>query len=344
MDMHTGSMLRFLGVRTAALVPQLLAVSLVAFFLIRLAPGNPAVVLLGPNRTEEGLRQLEAEMGLNKSLPTQYWIYLVGVVHGNLGRSWFTGQSVRQDIQDRLPATLELIGYSMLLAACVGVGLGAVAAMRSGSWVTRILTGVIRLTGAFPDFWIALLAIFLFFHILNWVPAPTGRLGFADTPPKHITGLYTVDSLLNGDLAGFRASASHLILPVCILGVLVGLVVARVMLASMTTVVSSDFMRHARACGVSQFTLYRYAIRNALGPVITVGGVLFAYLLGGAVLIEQVFSWGGIGQYAVQAVNNADYAAIQGFLLVAAAFTILVYIAVDVLHMLVDPRVAVGRE
>jgi ABC-type dipeptide/oligopeptide/nickel transport system permease component len=330
----------FVGKRFAQLVPQLLAISLATFLLIRLLPGDPARALLGPHATAEGIKQLSARMGLDQSLPSQYWVYLSGVVRGNLGYSWFTGQSVAKDLVQRAPATLELITYSLIVAIIVGISIGMLSAIRGNKGaVVRGLNWYSRLAGAFPDFWMGLLGIFVFFYVLHIAPAPLGRLGLTVNPPRRITGFYTIDSLVTGNISAFRDAAAHLVLPVLVLGLIVAPMIARVTSVAMSDALRSDYIRYARASGLSHSTIYRYAIRNSLPPVITIGGVLMVYLLGGAVLIEKVFSWGGIGQYAVQAVGNSDFAAIQGFVLLAATFTVLVYLVVDLLHSAIDPRV-----
>jgi ABC-type dipeptide/oligopeptide/nickel transport system permease component len=332
--------LALVGKRVVQLVPQLLAISLATFLLIRLLPGDPARALLGPHATSEGVASLSERMGLNESLPTQYWIYLKGVLHGDLGFSWFTGQNVATDLAHRVPATLELVVYALIIAVVVGVGIGAFAAIRGNrGMAVRGLTLYTRFAGALPDFWMALLGIFVFFYVLHLAPAPLGRIGLTVAPPKTITGFYTIDGILTGNLAAAKDAAAHLALPVLVLGLIVAPMVARVTNVSMSDALRSEYIRYARASGLKKSMIYRYAIRNALPPVVTIGGVMFVYLLGGAVLIEKVFSWGGVGQYAVQAVGNSDYAAIQGFVLLAAAFTVLVYLVVDLIQMALDPRV-----
>ena len=282
--------------------------------------------------------------GLTDPLPTQYWRYLKGVLHGDFGFSWFTGQNVATDLAHRVPATLELVTYSLLVAVVVGVAIGSFSAVRGNrGFMVRGISWYTRLAGAFPDFWMGLLGIFFFFHVLHLAPAPLGRLGLTVTPPRSITGFYTVDGLLTGNISAFRDAVAHLALPVLVLGLIVAPMVARVTNVAMSDALRSDYIRYARAAGLSKTTIYRYAIRNALPPVVTIGGVLFVYLLGGAVLVEKVFSWGGVGQYAVQAVGNSDYTAIQGFVLMAATFTVVVYLVVDLIQMALDPRVTNER-
>jgi ABC-type dipeptide/oligopeptide/nickel transport system permease component len=334
------STLLFVVRRVAVVLPQLLAVSLVTFVLVRMLPGNPARFLLGPHATPTGIERLSEQMGLDKPMVAQYGIYLRDLARGDLGRSWFTGQSVGEDLLDRAPATLELVTYAMLLAIAVGLLLGWLSAMRGGGGLAvRGVRWYTRLAGSFPDFWVALVAVFIFFYKLRIAPAPLGRLSAVAQPPPRITGFLTVDSLLAGDGATFVDAVGHLMLPVLVLGLIVAPMLAKIASASLVDAMRSDWMRYSKASGLPASRTYRYALRNSLPPVLTMIGILFVYLLGGAVLVEKVFSWGGMGQYAVQAVVNADYAAIQGFVLVAAAFTILVYLVVDLLHMAIDPRI-----
>jgi len=324
--------------RTAAVIPQILAVTFVAFILIRLLPGTPAALILGPQATESSVASLTKSMGLDKPVQVQYWLYLKRLAAGDLGQSWFTSQPVTKDLSTRAPATLELLIAALFVAIVVGLAIGVIGAVRPRGVASRLATWYMRLAGAFPDFWIGLVAIFVFFYLLKIFPAPVGRLDISLTPPPHVTGFYTVDAALAGDGTALRSALAHLALPALVLGLIVAPMIAKITTTTMRSVLASDYIRYAHATGLPRFTIWRYALRNSLPPVVTITGVLVAYLLGGAVLIEKIFAWGGIGQYAVQAVSNSDYAAIQGFLLVAAVFTTLVYLVVDLVNMALDPR------
>lgn len=330
----------FVARRVVVLIPQLLAVAFVAFILIRLLPGDPAVALLGPNHNPEAIAALDKRLGLDKPLVEQFWIYLQSLVHGNMGRSWFTGQPVVQDLIDRAPATLELLFYTMAIAVIVGVALGATLAIKGNKGVVaRGVQLYARLSGSFPDFWLALVAVYVFFYLLAWVPAPLGRLGVRTDPPPRITGFFTVDAIVTGNMPVFWDAASHLLLPCLVLGLVLAPAIAKITSASMSTVLYSDFIRYERISGLKSKAIVSHTLRNAAAPIVTSAAVLFVYLLGGAVLIEKIFSWGGLGQYAVDSVINADYFALQGFVLAAALYTVGVYFIVDVIHMLLDPRV-----
>jgi peptide/nickel transport system permease protein len=331
----------YIARRLLALAPQLLAISFVTFILIRLLPGNPAYRLLGPLATDSAVAELSRRMGLDQPLLAQYRLYLEQVLGGDLGTSWFTSRPVASDLLERFPATLELISLSLLAGLLVGIPAGVITAVRQRGIADRTTRIYGLLAGAFPDFWVGLILIFVLYYKLQILPAPLGRIGLGVEPPPTVTGMYTVDSLLAGDWAAFRSALAHLAMPVMALAFGVAAPIMKMTRTTMSTILQGDFVTHARACGVSNAVVARYALRNTLPPVITIIAVLYGYLLGGAVLIENIFAWGGIGQYAVQAVVNSDYAAMQGFVLVAAAFTLIVYLVVDLLYLAVDPRISI---
>lgn len=326
--------------RLSALVPQLLAISIVTFVLARLLPGDPVSMILGPLATPESLAKLRSEMRLDQPLPIQYFYYLRALLHGDFGRSWSTSNPVSSDLAARVPATLELITYSLVLALLVGIGIGVVTALRPGGWVDRTTRIYGLLAGAVPDFWLGLLLIFFLYFQLRLFPPPLGRLDPFLTPPTHITGMYTVDALLTRNWVDLGSAISHLALPVITLAFASAGSIMRMTRATMIGILDGDFIRHGRLSGLPELVLLRYSLRNALPPVVTLVAIIYGYLLGGAVLIENVFGWGGLGQYAVQAMSNSDYAAIQGFVLVAATFTLVLYLAVDLLYFAIDPRIS----
>ena len=326
--------------RTAALVPQLLAISIVTFVLARLLPGDPVGLILGPLATPESLAHLRAEMHLDRPFYIQYWYYLTALLTGDFGRSWSTSDSVWNDLIARVPATLELITYSLILALITGVSIGIATAFRQGGWIDRVTRIYGLLAGAIPDFWLGLLLIFFFYFQLRIFPAPLGRLDPFLSPPTHITGMYTIDSLLTGNWECLLSAFTHLALPVITLAFASAGSILRMTRSTMIGILDGDFIRHGRLTGLPERTLLRYALRNTLPPVVTLVAIVYGYLLGGAVLIENVFGWGGLGQYAVQAMSNSDYAAIQGFVLVTATFTLLLYLVVDLLYFAIDPRIS----
>lgn len=327
--------------RLALVVPQMLGVLLVTFFLIRLLPGDPAVLMLGNMATPEAVEQLRDRLGLNESIWTQFFVYCGNVLQGDLGVSLFTSNPVTVDLMERGPATLELIFYGMILTVAIGITIAVISVRKPGGTVDVSSRIYGLAAGAIPDFWIGLILIYVFFTVLGWAAPPFGRIDvFLDAPPP-ITRFYTIDALLAGDFEAFRSAAGRLLLPVITLAIVNAGGLMKMTQSVFSGVWESDFVRHARACGVPENVIMRAALRNSLPPIITMIGFLVGFLLGAAVLVETIFSWGGLGQYAVQAIMNTDYPALQGFILVAAAFTLLVYLVVDILYELVDPRIKV---
>ena len=329
--------------RIVLLVPQMFLISVITFVLIRMIPGDPARLQLGPLAPQEGVDLLHKQLKLDKSVVDQFIAYLDRLVHGDFGRSWVNQSAVTTDLGLRIPATLELIGYGLLVVLVVLVPLGVITATRAGGLVTRVLKkitfGYGLLAGALPDFWLGLLLIFVFFTTLHWAPGPEGRLGIVQSAPDKVTGLYTVDAVISGNWSILWASVAHLILPVITLAFVYGAAIFKMVRSTMTAALRSDYTTYAEGFGLPQHKILFYALRNAAPPVLVIGGVVSGYLLGGAVLIETVFGLNGVGQYAVQSITTSDYAPIQAFVLVAAIFTMLVYLLVDLVHFATDPRV-----
>lgn len=320
-------------------VPQVLGVIFVTFMLVRLLPGDPALLMLGNMATEESIANLRDQLGLNDSLLEQFIAYVGGVVQGDLGVSLFTSNPVAVDLLERAPATLEMIFYAMLLTVLIGVTVAVLAVVRPGGISDYISRFYGMAAGAIPDFWVGLLLIFFLFSVLGIAPAPFGRIDPMISPPPTITGFYTIDALMTGNLDAFRSAAGRLILPVLTLTIVNAGALMKMSKTAFADIWRADFIRHQRASGLPQGRIIRNALRNSLPPVITLVGFLMGFLLGAAVLVETIFSWGGLGQYAVQAVTYSDYPALQGFVLVAAVFILVVYLVVDILYELTDPRI-----
>lgn len=333
--------LRIVLSRVSTLIPQMFGVALVTFVLIRLLPGDPALLLLGNMATPEAIQSLRERLGLNESVWQQFLSYLANVANGDLGTSIFTSNPVLHDLLERAPATLELITWSMIATVIVGVSVAVAATVWRGGVVDMLSRAYGLAAGAIPDFWVALLLIFFLFYLAGWAPAPFGRIDALLDPPTRITGFYTVDSLLTGNWAALGSSAGRLALPVLTLTIVNAGALMKMTATVFGEAYRSDFVRHARACGLPEHVIVRSALRNSLPPIITLVGFMFGFLLGAAVLVETIFAWGGLGQYAVQAVVNSDYPALQGFVLVAAAFILIVYMVVDILYELVDPRIEI---
>jgi peptide/nickel transport system permease protein len=263
-------------------------------------------------------------------------------VHGDLGTSFTTSAPVLDDLTSRFGATFELTLYAMLLAVVTAVPLGILAAVRRDRVVDHVVR-IVSVSGvALPVFWLSLMGLWIFFFKLHWLPAPYGRIDPSVTPPRTITGLLTVDSLLTGDWAAWRSSAEALILPVVVLAFSVVAPIARITRAGMIDALESDYVRAVRSLGLSSRVVIRHAFRNALLPLVTMVAVVYGYLLGGVVLVENIFAWPGLGRYVFNAITSSDYPAVQGFILYATTIYVLLFLLVDVIYLLVDPRVRRG--
>lgn len=330
---------RYIAGRLVFLIPQIIGIVLVSFLLIKAVPGDPATLMLGPMATPKTIADLRNQLGLDKPLPVQFLIYVDKLAHGNLGSSWQTTKPVLDDLRVRFPATLELVTYGMLLALVIGIPLGVASALGKRGALAKAGGFYGLVAGALPDFWLALILIYVFYSLLGWVASPIGRIDVTVTPPHFITGFYTIDSLLTGNWTAFRSSVHHLILPVLTLGLVNAGPILKMTQATMERMLESDFSLYGRLCGLPEKLVVRQAFRNALPSVITIVSVLYGFLIGGAVLIEIVFSWGGAGQYAVQGVLNSDFNPVLGFVIFSALFSLVVYLIVDLIYLAIDPRI-----
>ena len=335
-----GHVLSYITRRVGLLIPQLLVVTLLSFSLVHLLPGDPATLILGIAATVPGAREaMRARLGLDQPLPVQYGKYLQHLLQGDWGSSFFTQQPVLKDLATRLPSTLELITVSLAIAVVLGLVVGMLTARRPAGILNRFLSWYGFLAGAIPDFWMGLLLIFIGYSVLHLLPAPIGQLSLSVTAPPERTYLLPLDSVLAGDSTALKSSLEHLILPVLTLVLVYTAPLLKITSVSVTNIQHSPFIVAARAHGMKQRIINWYILRNALPPIITTIGVIYAFLLGGAVLVETVFSWNGFGQFIVQSILRKDFFPVQGFVLVAAAFTMFVYAVVDILYAVVDPRV-----
>jgi peptide/nickel transport system permease protein len=332
-------MRRLIGRRLLAAAPGLAGVIVVTFLLTRALPGDPAAFFAGPAASQQAIEEIRRSLGLDKSLPVQFGLYLRDLGQGDLGKSLTTGQPVRSDLLSRLPASLELTLCGLLLALGVALPLGVLAATRPGSWVDHLCRMLTTAGVSLPIFFTGLLLVYVFYFILGWAPAPLGRLDAFATVPTTATGFYLVDSILARDPGLLAAVLRQLALPALTLGLFAMAPIARMTRAAMLGVLSSDFVRTARASGLDRRTiLITYAFRNAMLPVVTTLGMVFSFLLGANVLVEKVFAWPGIGSYALEALIVSDYAPVQGFILTMASLYVLLNLAIDVLYGVIDPR------
>jgi peptide/nickel transport system permease protein len=333
--------LRVVLKRLLAALPNLVGVVVITFLLTRALPGDPAAYFAGGAATQEAVEQVRRQLGLDKALPEQFLRYVAGLAKGDFGLSITTGQPVLQELVSRLPASIELVLLALLLACCVALPLGVMAATKPGSWVDQLCRVVTTAGVSLPTFFTGLVLAYVFYFLLGWAPAPLGRLDPVFSPPPQVSGLYLIDALLVGDLSLWWASFKQLILPVVTMALFVLAPIARMTRASMLQVLSSDFVRTARASGLSNTTVrVRYALRNALLPVVTTLGMVFGFMLGSSVIIEKVFGWPGVGSYAIDALTASDYAPVQGFVLAMGVLFVLLNLLVDVLYTLIDPRIS----
>ncbi|HEY9550415.1 MAG TPA: ABC transporter permease subunit [Kiloniellaceae bacterium] len=332
-------MFRFIITRVAQVIPTFFGITLVAFAFIRLLPGDPVTLLAGERGvTPERHAELMQQLGYDKPAWQQYFFYLADVVQGDLGKSVVTRQPVLQEFFTLFPATLELSICAILFALVIGLPAGIIAAVRRGSAYDHTLMGV-ALTGySMPIFWWALILIIVFSTGLGWTPV-SGRidiLHFFPTP----TGFMLIDSLLSGEKGAFKSALSHLILPTIALGTIPLAVIACQTRSAMLEVLSEDYVRTARAKGLSPWRVVGlHALRNALIPVITVIGLSVGVLLAGAILTETIFAWPGIGKWMVDSISRRDYPSVQGGLLLIAGIVMAVNITVELLYGLINPRI-----
>ncbi|MDP1909039.1 MAG: ABC transporter permease [Hyphomicrobium sp.] len=312
----------------------------ITFALTRLLPGDTAAYFAGPAATEEAIQEVRVKLGLDQPKYVQFVRYVQDLARGDFGQSLTTGQPVIRDITARLPASAELTLVGLTLSILIAIPLGVLAAVKEGSMIDHVSRVIATAGVSLPVFFTGLLLAYFFYFILGWAPAPLGRLDIIYSAPRHVTGFYLIDSLIARDMDVFWAAAKQLILPAATLAIFSLAPITRMTRASMLAVLSSDFVRTAKASGLStRKVIITYAFRNALLPVITTLGMVFSFLLGANVLVEKVFAWPGIGSYAVEALIASDFAPVQGFVLVMAVLYVLLNLMIDLLYGVIDPRV-----
>jgi ABC-type dipeptide/oligopeptide/nickel transport system permease component len=339
-------LLRYIGRRVAISIVQLLGLVVVVFFLIRLLPADPVARLVGLNASKEAYAQARHTLGLDQPLLTQFLQYFGldghghGLLEGDLGVSWVTNGSVLGEIGQTLPVTIQLLTLSFLITLVIAVPIGIAGASRPDGLLDRVVFVYGLFGGSQPEFWWGLMFVFVFFFQLGIAPAPLGLVNPMNTPPDAITGFILVDSLLRGQVDVFGDVMWHLALPTLTLVFILSGPIIKMVRQNMARALESDFILYARAAGLSEWMVTRYAFRIALAPALTLVGILYGVMLGGAVLVETVFSLGGIGQYAVRAVLAFDYPAIQGVVLVITTISLGIYLVLDLVYAVIDPRVA----
>ncbi len=336
-------LLRYLLRRIGLAIITLGGVVVFVFLLTRILPSNPAALRAGPLADAELIQKYERQMGLDQPLYMQFARYAREILSGNLGESWKTGQPVLRELGERLPATMELAATAFLIALVFGLVLGTLAAVFSGSWVDQGVRLYATLGAAQALFWLALLAVHVFYYTLSWAPAPLDRLTIGLAEPPHVTGFFTLDSLLAGQTTTFLDALNHLWLPAAVLAFVVSAPIVKMTRGSMLDTLNSDYVRTAKAIGVPwRSVVLRDGLRNAFIPILTMIGIVFGYLIAGNVIIEKVFSWAGIGQYAWNALTINDFNAVQGFVILIAVIYVGINLVIDLAYGFVDPRIRLG--
>lgn len=331
----TGYLLR----RLLLLVPTLIGVSIITFLMLHYAGGDPAELKLGFRATPENLQRLRGELGLLDPLPVQYGRFLLGAIHGDLGRSYVTNAEVTTEIIARFPATIELAVASMVMAILVGLAVGIISATRHHSKTDSVATGAVVLGVSVPTFWLGMILIVIFAVGLRWVPV-SGRIDPRLVMPSTVTHLLIVDSVLTGSWDVLGDAVRHIILPAVTLAGWPAAIIARQTRSALMEVLGRDYVRTARSKGLRErAVIMRHALRNALLPVVTVIGLEFGTLLGGAVVTETVFAWPGVGHMVLDAVAARDYVMVQGLVVLFAAVFALLNLAADVVYAFLDPRI-----
>ena len=333
----------FIFKRTLAAIPVLIGVLVITFVLMRLLPGDPVAFLAqGPGIGPDEIEQMRVKLGLHRSLPEQLWIFVGDVLVGDLGTSLMTSRPVVDDLVERMPASMELSVLALVIALLISIPLGVASAIRSGSIIDHLARIIATAGVSLPTFVTGIILVLVFFYLLDWAPDPIGRIDIFLGEPERVTGLFVVDSLIEGDFEKLRSALGQLILPSLTMAIFVLAPLTRMTRASMLSALNSDFIRTADAAGLSKRKIYiDYALRNALIPVLTVLGLVFSFMLGANILVEKVFAWPGVGSYAFEAMSVSDYTAVQGFVLLMASTYVFLNLLVDVLYGLVDPRIQV---
>jgi peptide/nickel transport system permease protein len=332
-------LLTYIFKRLLYLIPVLIGVTILVFVISHAIPGDPARMMAGQKASRQAVENLRRSMGLDRPLPEQYLRYLVGLLRGDLGRSIRNQRPVADDLKDFFPATLELTLASMVLCLAVGLPLGIISAVRRNRPIDHV-SRVFSVFGvSMPVFWLGLMLLLLFYRNLGWLPG-SGRLDVAVDPPVHVTGLYLIDTVLEGSWSKFGNAVLHIMLPAFCLSYVYLAIITRIVRSSMVAVLGQDYITTARANGIAEaVVVLKHALKNSLIPTVTIIGLSIGELLGGAILTETIFNWPGMGKYVVDSVNFLDFPAIMGFTLVVSFAYVMINLAVDVVYALLDPQI-----
>lgn len=329
--------------RLGLMVFVLFGLVVVTFTISRLIPTDPARLIAGDFASEDVVEQIRVELGFDKSLFEQFWIYLTDLLKGDLGTSITSGQSVLHDIATYAPATIELAIFSMAIAVIGGIIFGVLSAVYKDGWIDQTVRIIAMVGVSTPSFWLALLLLLLFYGELGWLPSG-GRIDPTLELFPRLTGLYTIDSLLAGRLDAFASTISHILLPALCLALITMGGFARLIRASLLEELGRSYIRTVRSIGLRQAQIvWRHALPNALTPFITQLGLSFAAMLTGAVVTESIFGWPGMGGYILQATETLDFPAIMGFTIIVGIIYASMNLVIDLIYLLIDPRLRRGK-
>lgn len=326
--------------RRLAFIPlAMFAVITISFMLVSIMPGDPALAILGSTATEQEVATVRSQLGLDRPLAERYVDYVANVLHGDFGRSFFTGQNIGDEILKYFPASVELVVMSLLLSATIGIPLGAMAGYFRERAPDRATRGLIAGLQAIPEFLIGLLLIFFLFYVLRVAPSPLGRLGITDIYPKPVTNFLLPDLAIAGDWKTLGTALHRSMLPVLTLALGAVPMFVKITRTTVGAAMGSKQVQFARACGLQEWRVLQYALYQARTPILTYTAMLFGAMVGGSAIIETMFSWQGLGQWGLNAIIALDIPAIQGFVIVTGLFTMLVYLALDLIVAALDPRI-----
>lgn len=325
------------------MIPLLVGITFFTFMLVRIGGQDPVGMLAGPTATTQEIELIRSELGLDQPLWTQFYIYMGKVLHGDLGESWVSTRPVLSDILQRIPITLELLFWGVGLGTLIGIPVGLQAAFKRNKLFDQISRTISLLGFSIPTYWLALVSLFVFFFLLGWAPPGWGRLNLMLTPPPTVTGSYLIDGLIAGNWETARSAFSQLVLPVLAVALIAAAPIIKQTRAIAIEVLSSDSVRFARASGLPRGTVRRMVMRNSATPVMTFVGTEITGLVGTTSLIEFVFAWGGLGQYGLNSIIVGDFAAVQGYVLFLALFSVVVFIVIDVLVAIFEPRANIAQ-
>ena len=335
-------MFKYIIKRILMLIPVLLGVSIIVFLIMRVFSPDPAPIVLGQHATQKTIEAWRQANGLNDPIFLQYFNFLKGTLTGNFGTSYYTKVPVIKEIMARFPATIELAFVAIILASFFGILIGVISAVKKNSIFDSFGMMVALVGVSMPIFWLGILLIILFSGMLHLLPS-TGRINPL-LQPGDVTGFYLIDSLISGNIAGFKDAVRHLILPASALAMYSMAIITRMTRSSMLETLEKDYIRTARAKGIGEGkVIYKHALRNGLIPIVTVIGLQLGSLLGGAVLTETVFSWPGIGAYTVTCILKSDFPVVQGVVLLVATIFVLMNLVVDIIYGFLDPRIKYAK-